>query len=86
MKADSALAVNIVKFPKIDHIAIRYDGKVHSLPMPAEYSAIYESFYKQGLAPTPFDAEQGFLHPITHEFIDANDVCSLLCFNKNIGC
>lgn len=71
--SDHAVTLNIVKYPKIDHIAIRYDGKVHSLPMPAEYSAIYESFYKEGLAPTPFDAEQGFIHPTTHEFIDAKD-------------
>lgn len=67
------LVVNIVKYPKIDHIAIRYDGKVYSLPMPAEYSAIYESLYRQGFAATPFDAEQGFLHPATLEFIDAKD-------------
>lgn len=73
LKNDNALALNIVKYPKIDHIAIRYDGKVHALPMPAEYGAIYESLYQQGFAPTPFDAEQGFIHPTTHEFIDAKD-------------
>lgn len=71
--SDPALTVNIVKFPKIDHIAIRYGGKVHSLPMPAEYSTIYESFYKEGFAPTPFDSEQGFIHPTTHEFMDAKE-------------
>ena len=82
LKSDNTLALNIVKYPKIDHIAIRYDGKVHSLPMPAEYNAIYESFYKEGFAPTPFDAEQGFIHPTTHEFIDAKDA---IIYAKYIG-
>ncbi len=63
--------LNIVKFPRIDKIAIRYDGKVYVQPMPSEYGVIYESLYKQGLEPTPFDAEQGFVHPTTQEFVDA---------------
>ncbi len=74
--------LNIVKYPRIDKIAIRHDGKVYSLPMPAEYSAIYESLYKQGLAPTPFDTEQGFIHPTTNEFIDAKEA---VIYAKYIG-
>jgi hypothetical protein len=64
-------AVNVVKFPRIDKIAIRYDGQVYVQPMPSEYGVIYESLYKRGLEPTPFDAEQGFVHPTTQEFVDA---------------
>jgi len=73
---------DIVKYPSIDKIAIRHDGKVYSLPMPAEYSAIYEGLYKQGLAPTPFDTEQGFIHPQTNEFIDAKEA---VIYAKYIG-
>ncbi len=75
-------AFQIVKFPGIDHIAIRYNGQVYSLPMPNEYRAIYEMLYKQGMDPTPFDAEEGFLHPVTGAFIDAKDA---LIYAKYIG-
>jgi hypothetical protein len=79
-KEDSGL--DIVKYPSIDKIAIRHDGKVYSLPMPAEYTAIYESLYKQGLAPTPYDTAQGFIHPKTNEFIDAKEA---VIYAKYIG-
>ncbi len=76
------LVLDIVKYPSIEKIAIRHDGKVYSLPMPAEYSAIYDSLYQQGLAPTPFDTEQGFIHPKTNEFIDAKEA---VIYAKYIG-
>jgi len=63
--------LDIVKFPRIDKIAIRYEGNVYVESMPSEYGLIYESLYKRGFEPTPFDAEQGFVHPTTQEFFDA---------------
>jgi len=75
-------ALDIVKYPSIEKIAIRHDGKVYSLPMPAEYRAIYDELYKQGLAPTPFDTEQGFIHPKTNEFMDAKEA---VIYAKYIG-
>ncbi|WP_410211870.1 hypothetical protein [Aquirhabdus sp.] len=74
--------LKIVKFPRIDQIAIRYNGQVNALPMPSEYGAIYENLYKRGFEPTPFDAEQGFIHPLTHEFIDAKEA---IIYAKYIG-
>jgi hypothetical protein len=76
------LRLDIVKYPSFNKIAIRYDGKVHSLPIPAEYNAIYDGLYQQGLAPTPFDTEHGFIHPQTNEFIDAKEA---LIYAKYIG-
>ncbi len=75
-------ALKLVKFPRIDQIAIRYNGQVNALPMPNEYGAIYESLYKRGFEATPFDAEQGFIHPLTHDFIDAREA---IIYAKYIG-
>jgi hypothetical protein len=73
---------DIVKYPVIDEIAIRYEGRVYALPMPAEYSAIYGNLFNQGLSPTPFDTELGFIHPKTNEFIDSKEA---LIYAKYIG-